>query len=271
MKHVSALFLTLISTTAVLSSPASAANICTVVADAQTGRIVAEEGDCRTRVTPASTFKIPLAVMGYDAGYLRDRNLPALEFREGYAAWGGPNWTQTTTPERWMTYSVVWYSQQITHALGVHKLAAYTDGFAYGNSDWSGDPGRDNALERAWISSSLKISPLEQVAFLQKLVNDRLPVSREAAAHARSIVERTQAGDWVIQGKTGSAYPRNRDGSLDRSRGWGWYVGWARRGDTTLVFARLDQDERREKTSGGLRARTAFLTGWPDLASRFAR
>ena len=43
---------------------AEARTICTVLADAGSGAVVMEQGDCRTRVTPASTFKIALALAG---------------------------------------------------------------------------------------------------------------------------------------------------------------------------------------------------------------
>ncbi|MBP7002051.1 hypothetical protein [Amaricoccus sp.] len=43
-------------------APAQANTICTLVADAPTGTALLEEGDCGSRVTPASTFKVPLAV-----------------------------------------------------------------------------------------------------------------------------------------------------------------------------------------------------------------
>lgn len=241
--------------------------ICTVVADARSGSILLEDGDCRNRVTPASTFKVPLAAMGYDSGFLADARSPELPFKKGYADWGGSNWTQETTPQRWMTYSVVWYSQEITRALGIEKLKSYASAFEYGNADFAGDPGKNNALERAWISSSLKIAPVEQVAFLRKLVNRQLPIGASAMEHTMQIVESTATeGGWTVHGKTGSAYPRRADGALDRTRGWGWFVGWATRGDTSLVFARLDQDEQRHKVSGGLRAREAFLKAWPSLS-----
>lgn len=250
------------------AQPAQARMICTVVADARSGAILAEDGDCRSRVTPASTFKVPLAVMGYDAGFLADAEKPNLPFQKGYADWGGSNWTQATTPRRWMAYSVVWYSREIAKALGVDKLSAYASGFGYGNADFAGDPGKNNALERAWISSSLKIAPVEQVAFLRKLVNRQLPVSASAMDRTMEIVESTQAhGGWTVTGKTGSAYPRRPDGSFDRARGWGWFVGWATHGQTTLVFARLDQDEQRHERPGGLRARAAFLEAWPALSA----
>lgn len=246
---------------------ASARTVCTIVADARTGTILLEEGDCRSRVTPASTFKIPLAVMGYDARFLRDPQTPVLPFRAGYPNWGA-NWEQPTDPQSWMKHSVVWYSQEIARDLGVERLTSYAARFGYGNADFAGDLGKNNALERAWISSSLKISPVEQVGFLRNLLTGNLPVERRAVEQTLRIVESAQAGEWTVAGKTGSAYPRNADGSFNRARGWGWFVGWATRGDRALVFARLNQDEQRQTGPGGLRARAKFLDEWPALSEK---
>lgn len=243
-----------------------AANLCTFIADAATGATVHENGDCQTRITPASTFKVPLALMGYDSGFLKDTQTPYLPYKDGDASWGGKEWKQRTTPLRWMKYSVVWYSWAITRQLGLEGLISYTRKFDYGNADLSGDKFRPNALEWGWISSSLKISPREQVAFMRKLLRRELPVSQAAIANTLAIVECTDKDGWRVCGKTGSAFPRNRDGNFNRARGWGWFVGWASKDGRTLVFARLDQDERRHETSGGLRARKAFLESFPGLA-----
>ncbi|MEO3387711.1 class D beta-lactamase [Mesorhizobium sp. CAU 1741] len=248
-----------------LATQAQARQICVLVADAQSGAILHEDGDCRSRVTPASTFKVPLAVIGYDAGFLKTSEIPELPFKPGYPDWIEA-WKQPTTPRMWMANSVVWYSQRITEALGRQALERYLSDFDYGNADFSGDAGRDNGLQRAWLTSSLLVSPIEQVTFMARLVNRQLPVSRQAMDLAMDVVEsRTTTDGWTVHGKTGSAYPRNRDGSFNRARGWGWYVGWASQEDRTLVFARLDQDEQRHQRSGGLRARDAFIAEWPEL------
>lgn len=262
MKHLISFLIVIILSVA----PAAAKTICTIIADATTGGILLEQGDCRSRVTPASTFKIPLSVMGFDSGVLSDVNAPTLPFRQGYADWGGDKWKQPTDPARWMKYSVVWYSQQITAALGLAEMQGYADAFAYGNADFTGDAGKNNALERAWIASSLKIAPLEQVAFLRKLINRNLPAAPHALDMTMALVETTPSdGGWMISGKTGAAYPRLANGSFDRARSWGWFVGWARNADRTLVFARLDQDEKRQRGSAGIRAKGAFLNAWPGL------
>jgi beta-lactamase class D len=222
-----------------LAIPAQAATLCTLIADARTGVVLVEQGQgCDTPTTPASTFKIPLALMGFDS----------------------------TTPLRWMDYSVVWYSQAVARELGAARLADYARAFGYGNADFSGDPGKDNGLERSWISSSLKLTPRQQLVFLSRFVTGQLPVSSQATEATLSILQQRETADgWQVLGKTGSAYPRNADGNFNRARGWGWYVGLASKGDAALVFVQLIQDEQREPVSGGLRARDGFLAAWPDL------
>ena len=248
------------------AAPAEARIICTIVADAASNEILLENGDCKSRVTPASTFKVPLAVMGYDSGFLEDADEPVLPFLKDYPDWGGDAWRQPTTPKRWMEYSVVWYSQRITEFLGYDQLRDYADAFGYGNADMAGDPGKNNGLERAWIASSLKISPREQVEFLKRLVNHELPVAGEAMDSAMAILERRDIADgWGVQGKTGMAYPRKKGGDFDYARPWGWYVGWASRDERTVVFARLVQDKRRQEPRASLRARDSILEELPGI------
>ena len=243
-----------------------ARTICTIVTDADSGDVLLEQGDCKTRVTPASTFKVPLAVMGYDSGFLENAEEPVLPFLEGYPDWGGDAWRQPTTPQRWMAFSVVWYSQRIAEFLGYERLRDYAEAFGYGNADMTGDPGKNNGLERSWIASSLKISPREQVAFLRKLVNHDLPASTEAMDAAMEILERRDIADgWGVQGKTGMAYPRKADGNFDYGRPWGWYVGLARRDERTVVFVRLLQDEKKQEPRTSLRARDSLMQDLPGM------
>jgi beta-lactamase class D len=255
-----------IAAAGLLASGAQAKTICTVVADASTGETIVQQGDCAGRVTPASTFKVALSVIGYDTGFLKDEHNPTLPFRKGYVDWGGDNWKQPTDAVRWLKYSVVWFSQQITHALGEKTLHDYATKLGYGNADFSGDEGKNNGLDRAWIASSLKISPLEQVAFLSKLVNRELPVSAHATDMTMKVVEKTELpGGWSVQGKTGMAYPRMPDYTFDEQHPWGWFVGWASKGDRTLVFARLIQDDRKTEGTAGVRARDAFFSELPSM------
>ncbi len=253
---------------------AQSATLCTIVMDATTGRVLLEQGDCRARVTPASTFKIPLAVMGFDSGVLTDAHAPVLSYKAGDPDWGGEAWRQPTDPTRWLKYSVVWYSQRITHALGEARVTAYARKLGFGNADISGDPGRANGLDRAWIASSLQVSPYEQVVFLRRLVNHELPVSAQAIAKAEDVVEVSPAaagGGWQVHGKTDTAYPHDGSGVSDKAHAYGWYVGWATKGARTLLVARLDQDERADPVPTGLRTRAALLAAWSATADAAAQ
>lgn len=263
-----ALLIVLATTLGVAESlPAHAATLCTLLIDADTGEALLDEGDCTTRVTPASTFKIPLAVMGFDAGLLTGPDAPVLSFRPGDPDWGGANWTRDTSPAAWMVHSVLWYSQRLTRDMGQDTLARYARAFGFGNADFSGDPGLDNGLERAWIASSLEVSPHEQAAFLRALLLDALPVAPAAMRRTRALLETHPVNDWTLRGKTGTAYPRRADRSFDYARGWGWYVGWATRADRRVIFVHLTQQSERGPLSPGIAARDAFLRDWPALVT----
>ena len=243
-----------------------AREICTLIVDAETQATLVETGDCSTPVTPASTFKIPLALIGFDSGVLVDPQRPTLAFEAGDPDWGD-RWTEDTNPTHWMKYSVLWYSQRITHALGAETMTAYLRALSYGNSNFSGDAGFDNGLERAWVSSSLKISPHGQAEFLSRMLVRSLPFSQAAYDNTLAIIDAYSADGWTLRGKTGGAYPRNADRSFNYAAGWGWFVGWAQRDGRTLVFVTLNQDEARLSGSPGIRARDAFIAEWPQIAA----
>lgn len=232
---------------------------CTLLVDAATGKTLVREGQCEQRVTPASTFKVAIGLMGFDSGILADEGAPLLPFREGYVDWL-PEWRTATAPGAWMKHSVVWYSQQLTTRLGAGRFQAYLDRFDYGNRDASGNPGKNDGLTQAWLDSSLKISPDEQAVFLRKLVNRTLPVSGKAVDMTASIMRypRLRNG-WDLYARTGTG---SEPGALPH----GWLVGWTGNGKRTVVFARLVQDAQREPGGrAGLRVRDAFLKELPAL------
>lgn len=241
-------------------SHANARELCTAVADAATGQVVMQRGECRRQVTPASTFKIAISLMGYDSGFLKDEHAPKLPFREGYVDWRA-NWREATDPAKWMKDSVVWYSQQVTRSLGKERFADYTSKFKYGNADVSGDAENDG-LSMSWIGSSLRISPLEQLEFLGKVVNRQLGVSEHAYDMTAKLTQFGHLpGGWNINGKSGAA------------SGFGWYVGWASKGPRNLVFARLihkDETQDQDVPAGAL-ARDAFIEEFPALIAPLAQ
>lgn len=236
---------------------------CISMDDAATGKPLIRKGQCEERVTPASTFKIAISLMGYDSGILNDEHAPVMPYKEGYAAWS-PTWRQAIDPTSWMSNSVVWYAQLITAKLGASRFQRYVTSFDYGNQDVTGDAGAENGLAVSWISSSLKISPVEQLTFLRRVVNRELPLSANAYDMTTRILKiETLPNGWTVHGKTGTAYPVLPDGTDDRTRAYGWFVGWATKGQRTVVFARLIQDQKEEADPAGPRVRAAVLRDLP--------
>ena len=144
--------------------------LCTLILRAVDGATILQDGaHCDTRYSPASTFKLPLALIGFDTGHLSAPEAPLIPYDPAINA-TMQAWRAPTSPRRWLRYSVVWYSQWLTARLGMADFQSHIDALAYGNRDLSGDPAARTACRHAWLSSSLKISPREQLAFLQGLV-----------------------------------------------------------------------------------------------------
>ncbi|MBE3024593.1 class D beta-lactamase [Janthinobacterium sp. BJB1] len=242
-----------------LFSMAHAAEICMAIADAGSGAVVLQRGDCRNQVTPASTFKIAISLMGYDAGFLKDEYTPERPYQPGYVDWL-PSWKHPTNPQKWMKDSVVWYSQHLTRSLGKERFAAYTRKFEYGNANVAGDAEHDG-LTMAWISSSLRISPLEQLIFLRKVVNRQLDVTQHAYAMTEALTKQDKPlAGWELHGKTGAA------------SGFGWYVGWASKKGKTYTYARLMRRDASDPqdVSAGVLARDGFMAQFPALIGSIA-
>lgn len=236
---------------------------CLALADAATGAVLVRDGQCDARVTPVSTFNIAVSLMGYDSGILKDEQWPRLPFRAGYPDWN-PGWRAETDPTTWMRNSTLWYAQQVTAQLGMPAFRQYLERFAYGNRDASGDAGANNGLSMSWVTSSMEISADEQVAFLRRIVNRDLGLAPHAYdMTSRLLKVRTLPNGWTVYGKTGTGSPAGPDGKDDRAHAYGWFVGWAVKGDRTVVFARLRQDSREHPDPAGPRVREALLRELP--------
>src|SRR5215469_5009547 len=95
------------------------------------------------RVTPCSTFKIALSLMGYDKEILKDEKTPTWSFQEGYDNFL-ESWKNPQTPQSWMKTSCVWFSRVLATQLGLENMQEYLALLEYGNQDISG------GLTKAW-------------------------------------------------------------------------------------------------------------------------
>lgn len=224
---------------------------CLVIYDLNKNKIVENFNsvECAKRISPCSTFKVPLSLMGYDSGILKNVTDPEWKFNVEYKS-ELEIWRQNHNPKSWMANSVVWYSQILTKRLGEKKFKNYVEKFHYGNLDISGNEGKNDGLTESWLSASLKISAYEQLDFLKKLIKETLPVSNHAIKMTKKImfVEELEKG-WKLYGKTGSG--RDKSNNMQ----YGWFIGWVEKASQTYIIVLNINDRKQMSEFAGRRAK----------------
>jgi len=205
------------------------------------------EGPYTTRHAPCSTFKIPLALMGYENGFLKSAQEPLLQYDPSYEVLLPKSfemWRQDHTPQTWMQRSCVWYSQLMTQSLGIDVLQNTVARLHYGNENLQGNAGKNDGLTRAWLSSSLQISPEEQVDLLLKLVQEKAPFSEETQRKTKEILFlEILEGGWKLYGKTGMGHQVDESGARFQDAPIGWFVGWVEKEGAHVAFAHYEQKD----------------------------
>jgi beta-lactamase class D len=259
---IAALLISLFSACALANTPDIAEDFqgksaCFILFDLNQNKLVEKYNPtrCAKRITPASTFKVPLSLMAFDQKLITQETIFKWDGREKDMA----AWNVDQTPQTWLKNSVVWVSQTITPQLGITKIKSYLKKFHYGNQDFSGDPGINNGLTHAWLSSSLKISANEQFKFVKALVTNKLPVSHQAMiATKANMFRETSPNGYQLYGKTGSGsdlhHPIiNNQHQLEH----GWFIGFLEKGKQKYVFVLNFSDLQPPQTTdpAGLRAK----------------
>lgn len=225
-----------------LLSASSFASSCFIVKE--NNQVLKEEGQCLEAFAPNSTFKIPLAVMGFDSGILVTDEIPRMPFKKEYRHWMSVCKGDHNAHE-WMRDSCVWFSQALSNQLGIKRFHEYIEKFNYGNKNIKGkDP-----LNRSWLEDTLKITPLQQVEFLQRFLNKELSVKPEAYTYTTKVLYQQElAGGWKLYGKTGN-------GRLGKDKQHGWFVGWIEKKDRKIIFSYHLSDETKQDVFASFRAK----------------
>jgi beta-lactamase class D/beta-lactamase class D OXA-1 len=228
---------------------------CFILYDVQHSKIINEYKPtrCAERIAPDSTFKIALSLMAFDQHLITQNTIFKWDGQDK----GWTVWNQNQTPYTWLKNSVVWVSRVITPQLGMAKIEEYLAKFHYGNRDFSGDPGKNNGLTNAWLSSSLKISANEQLNFLKKLVLDQLPVSQEAMFNTKTnMYLETSPKGWKLYGKTGTGARQQEVVNNKLYPEDGWFEGFIQKGRQTYIFVLNFSDlQTPTREAGGTRAK----------------
>lgn len=165
---------------------------CVVVAESgATQRWNASAAECATRLSPASTYKIPHALIGLETGVITENT---VEKWDGVRHPAQPKWNQDHSVLSAMRPSVLWFFQAMAPRVGAARAREWLHRFQYGNTDTSGP------ITRYWVNGRLRISPDEQLAFVKKFYDGALPVSKQ---HADGLKEALEQAPGTVENARG--------------------------------------------------------------------
>jgi beta-lactamase class D len=105
--------------------------------------------------------------------------------------------------------------------VGFDRMKTFVDKLEYGNRDIGGTP-----IDYFWLSGNLRISPLQQIGFLDGLRRGVLPVSKRSQDLVRDILPVTNALDSVIRAKSGLIGVDDKSPAGGVSATVGWLVAY---------------------------------------------
>ena len=187
------------------------------------------------RYTPASTFKIPNALIALETGVVKDTETVMVWDKAKYPAQDWTDapfvyWKQDHTLSSAMKYSVIWYFREIALGIGEERMKTHLAKFEYGNQDISGGLASKRMFEAFWLNNSLKISADEQIEFLRKFYEGKLSVSTRSTDTVKKILVLEETPNYKLSGKTGGV------GNLN-GKALGWFIGYLETKDNTYFFA----------------------------------
>lgn len=194
----------------------------TIVISSADGKVtyVHNEERAKEPLSPASTFKIPNALIAMDLQLFEDENESV--------PWDGvermlPIWNQDHSLKSAFQASYLAFFQEIAKRVGREEYQRYLEMFSYGNQEIGND------VTAFWVDGSLKISPYQQVQFLRDFYKRKYPLSYQAYTALNEMMRVESLNGYELFVKTGAA--------TSNWEGHGWYVGYVVVNEEVWFFA----------------------------------
>jgi beta-lactamase class D len=191
--------------------------------------------ECAVKSSPASTFKIPHALIALETGVVTNP-LDAVAWDR--SAQPFTTWQRDHSLDSAIKWSVLWFFRRTAAAIGRERMLAHLRTLQFG----------DDAFERDvadfWVNGDLVVSPEEQLRFWRRLSRHELPARREHIEAVRAAALMPQGaitnasgrhpfvvnwkGPLVIRAKTGNT-------TVDGER-VSWLVGEIETEGRSFVF-----------------------------------
>lgn len=178
------------------------------------------------RIAPESTFKIAHSMVALETGVVTDADHQLLPYGGEHQPF--PAWEHDMTLRQAVVASNAAIFVQLARRIGPERETEWLHRLDYGNQTVGDRP------DHFWLGGPLTISPIEQTAFLARLANRTLPVSRPVQDTVADILRSPTTP--TLHTKTGWGFAASPQ--------VGWWVGWIERpGRPPATFA-LEMDVR---------------------------
>ncbi|BAY85926.1 peptidoglycan glycosyltransferase [Calothrix parasitica NIES-267] len=171
-----------------------------------------------TAFLPASTFKILNTLIALETGVIQD-DVSVL-------TWDGIKrdfdvWNQDTNLRKAFKNSTVWFYQVLARKIGNERMQEFVNQVGYGNRRI----GKPENIDNFWLKGDLRITPRQQIRFLQKVRSGKLPFSKRNLNLLKDIMIVEKTPNYILRGKTGWV---NKTG---------WFVGYLEQNNQVYYFA----------------------------------
>ena len=189
---------------------------------------------CAEKLPPCSTFKIWNTAIGLETGIITDADAP-------FWKWDGTKrsiepWNADQTVRTAYQVSCVPAYQELARKIGQDRMAEWMQKIGYGDGNMA------SGLDVFWLPAegrkSLLISPDEQAALMQDLVEGKTAFSGETLRVLKDVMQAEKTERGTLYGKTGTGT------APDGSSNLGWYVGYVESRGKTYAFAATVRGEK---------------------------
>jgi beta-lactamase class D len=163
--------------------------------------------------SPASTFNITTALIALEEGICKSENTLAYAFQ----------------------HNIDRFFWELRNKIGAEKMKAWLKNLNYGTGTL---PEQVDSMrvtpqgkDMFWVvSGQLRITPLQQLGYIEKLYADELPFSKHNMTAIRKLMYEKDINGYQVFGKRGSYLIHGE------SKYIGWFVGWAKKGNDAYIF-----------------------------------
>jgi beta-lactamase class D len=157
-----------------LEAAQASASDCFILAKPGAAPMVSDKAECARPTAPASTFKIPHALVALQTGVITLETKIDSPATTTVASWRGAH-----TVDSAIKWSVLPFFVRTAELIGPARMVATLEAMGYTRDTF------DASVPQFWITGDLVVTPLEQLGFLKRFFAGTLPVAPEHVAVVR--------------------------------------------------------------------------------------